>query len=374
MKSSSAKPIMIEPSLCTSPTQDSCTVTVAVGVQRTDIEDLNLNSIPTSCTNAAAPTKATPKKRKAPHCTKCKHPRQGHPRSGCPFVNLPQPTANVSAILEIRPMLTEATDGGGAMVLSGAQTLTQSELESPVLSRASLKGAAVKPSLSGVFHSKGDEVLIEPKRLRESLATATATAIPSTENGPKNSKSKLPMWPDMSSTVPHILLSAADLPQKQELLSAGPVRCGNGDDMKLEELQENFESDQAVPYRRALEPISQSLDLLALILCEQAPATIFIVPNVTADTGTVLDQASALKFRIDLTANRSDGLERLNAPIVLNNEAITSQAIISAAMTGAANNDRSVLLHTGGLSAIVLAVAAATAVGAIGAWAALAFV
>lgn len=249
-------------------------------------------------------------------------------------------------------VLIEASDGRVAMTLSGAQTLMRSELESPVLTSAvNLKGTALKPSLSGVFHSDGDNVLIEPKRFQKSLVIATATTIPSTAHGFKNSKRKLPIQSDMPSTVPNIPPSAADLAQKQELLAVSPVRSGNEQHMKLEESQENSESDQAVLRRRALESISQSTS------------------SVDHD-GTVLDQAAALKSKIELTANKS--LEDLTAPFILNNEENVLRAFIPAAMADAATNNRSVLRSRGGLSALQ-AVAAAAAVGAIGAWAALAF-
>ncbi|KJA26720.1 hypothetical protein HYPSUDRAFT_52223 [Hypholoma sublateritium FD-334 SS-4] len=349
MKSSSAKPITIEPTLCTSPTQDSSTA--AVGVPRMDRADLSLHDIPTSCADPASPTKAIPKKRKAPHCTKCKQPRKGHPRTGCPFVNLPPLTANISGTLDMGSVLIEASDGGVAMVLNGTQTLMRSELESLVLASVSLKDTAVKPSLSEVFHGDGNDVLIEPKRFQESLVTATSTTIPSdTAHGFKNSQSKLPIQSDrdMPSTVSNIPLSAVDLEQEQEPF----LRSGN-EHMKLEESQENSEFDQTVPSRRALESISQSTS------------------SVDRD-GAVLDQAAALKFKIELTANKSDGLEDLTAPLILNNEEKVLRAFISTAMADAASNNRSVLLSRGGLSALQ-AVAAAATIGAIGAWAALAF-
>lgn len=283
-------------------------------------------------------------------------------------------------------MLIEASGVEVALVPSYAQTLVLSGLESALLvPSASLpvKETAMKHSPSGFFHSDGDNASTAPKRFQEPTTVAVAaTTTPSAANAIMDSTSKLAMQPDIPTTVtPNIPLSAADLSQKQELLqvSASPIHSENGQhSRKLEEPEEISEFDQAVPCHRAPESFSQSTSALAvkydsftLMLSGQAPATIFIIPNV--DAGAILNQAAALKFKMELAvANRRNGLEDPNAPIILNNEEKAFRTFISAAMTGAAN-DRTVLRPSGGYS-VLQAVAAAAVVGAIGSWAVLAFV
>lgn len=340
-----------------------------------DRTDLNSDAALTS--NTDVPTAAL-KKRKAPHCRKCKQPRQGHPRSGCPFVNLPLPGANVSGISDIGSKLIETSDSkvGVAMDPSYTQTLMRSELESPLVpSATSLKEAEVKPSISEDFRNDVDNILIPPKRIQEAPVAKAATT-PSAANV---TKIKLGLQPHMPSSVPYISPSTADVSQKQELLSTSPIGCSrNGQHFKLEEPEDNSESDygRAVQCHHSPELIlpertsATERDAFSLMLFGQAPGTIFIIPNV--DAGAILNQAAALKFKMKLIANKGDDPEDPDVPIMLNNEEKELQTLISAVMTDAAS-DRIVLRSRDGLS-VLQAVIAAVVFGAIGAWAALASV
>ncbi|KAG5648739.1 hypothetical protein DXG03_000086 [Asterophora parasitica] len=66
-------------------------------------------------TGGNEPSIVTP--RKAPTCSKCKRPRAGHPRSGCPYVNSP-PTARKSPAVTVIPSRTTIEDALGSMHLS----------------------------------------------------------------------------------------------------------------------------------------------------------------------------------------------------------------------------------------------------------------
>lgn len=111
-------------------------------------------------------------------------------------------------------------------------------------------------------------------------------------------------------------------------------------------------------------------DSSASMLSGEAPATILIIPNI--NTAEILDQATKLKFKIELV-KRAELEGPKESAIALGSKEKVLQDFISAAMAGSVDNDGVPLSRNAGGLSVLKAAAGAAFVGAIGVWTALAF-
>ncbi|KJA12546.1 hypothetical protein HYPSUDRAFT_210406 [Hypholoma sublateritium FD-334 SS-4] len=187
----------------------------------------------------------------------------------------------------------------------------------------------------------------------------------------------------MPTTSSHIPLFSSDFSLKLEPLSTSFERSSNERLGKPEELEKIPDLGQAAEPRYRLpelilQPESANAavnpDSFVLMLSGQLQAVhaIFIIPGVNADA--IVNQAAAVKFKMELAANNHKTDEHpkvVPMQIILGREENMLQDFLSAVLTSSNTSNNKVHLR-GGWSALQTAVVAAL-IGAIGVWVAMAF-
>ena len=349
--------------------------------------------------------------RKAPHCTQCKRPRAGHPRSGCPYVDSPkadQPPNSVASDVGIG-----LTDALGSMQIASAPVglvrEREEETKTTIRNRRRLSAQPQLPasdsllSLStnsseivarllqpGMFDDTADgedasgRKVIDKKivRWQETLVIPTT---PKAEPALKKNKGKgrystrSPM-PCTLDTPETSFASSTNSVLKQAISAIPQVEA------PVEEEEPHSESagpstatptqGQDTPSRR-VQPLVRSMSLeqremFISKLTVKSPATIYILPK--ADIPTVTASATALGFHA--CAVLSDDAEDPEALLILGQDLAAVKKLFGKVEEE--NRKHAEQRKPDGKgkprSSLGLKAAAGGAVvGAVGAWAGLAF-
>lgn len=242
----------------------------------TDSADWNLNGAPTS--NSTVST-STPSRRK-PLCSRCKRPREGHPRSGCPYANLPAPATKTE--------------------------LTSSKLhhDSPN-NRDSIRIGTAAEDVKAI-NSEGYSQLVKQNNHPPTLATSVAhisrpNFVAAVDTSPSEAtvKNERPMQPSTSISSNDNFTSAS---------SAAEIPLEQVSVPKLEsESEENTgacNSNPILPPRGSIfGSLSRERNFFVSELSEQALAIIYTIPKVNSDA--VVGQAIALKFKAELVVSKN---------------------------------------------------------------------
>ncbi|EDR12243.1 uncharacterized protein LACBIDRAFT_292738 [Laccaria bicolor S238N-H82] len=349
--------------------------------------------------------------RKAPHCTKCKRPRAGHPRSGCPYVDSPkadQPSNSVASDVGIG-----LTDALGSMQIASAPVALvrerEEETKATIRNRRRLSAQPQLPtsdsllSLStnsseivarllqpGMFDDTTDEEnasgrkAVDKKivRWQETLAIPTTPrAEPALKNnkgkGRYSTRSPMPCTLDTPETS---FASSTNSVSKQGIAAIPQVESPVEEEEEPEATPDESAGPstvtptqgQATPPRRA-QPLGRSMSLeeremFISKLTVKSPATIYILPK--ADIPTVTASATALGFHA--CAVLSDDAEDPEALLILGQDLGAVKKLFGKVEEE--NRKHSEQRKGKPRSSLGLkAVAGGAVVGAVGAWAGLAF-
>ncbi|KAF4619914.1 hypothetical protein D9613_004919 [Agrocybe pediades] len=354
------------------------------------LNDIDSNTTPTT----------TP--RKGRQCSKCKQPRMGHPRSGCPVMDSPIP---------------EDVENGGRRKANGIEkqlsfALENMALQSPgrvipsreeedkafIRDRRRKSTQPVLPSDSLLsLSTETDEIvnrLLQPGALEGVVGNDSAEDSPSrilrwqetiakgvSKNKPMKSHSSpgrvlmpgtlIPPTPETSFAT----TTSGEPSFKEEVISSQMTEPA--DDLYEHEDQKSME-EYALSSSNATErpgPLAPSMscterDIFVASLTEEAPATIYVIPKVDAED--IVAKARALSFIVHLNMNddKNDphalmilGRERKSVDALLKKVQDENAKAAQARQEGAESKGRSSLRT----------VAGAAVVGAVGAWAGLAF-
>lgn len=340
--------------------------------------------------------------RKAPHCTKCKRPRAGHPRSGCPYLDSPkadQPSNSVASDVGIG-----LTDALGSMQIASAPIELvrerEEETKATIRNRRRLSAQPQLPasdsllSLStnsseivarllqpGMFDDTADEEDASGKkatdkkivRWQETLAIPTT---PKAEPALKNKgKGRYPTRSPMPCTLDTPETSFAS--STNSVLKQGIPAVESPVEEEEEEPQATPDEStptqgQATPPRRA-QPLVRSMSLeqremFISNLTVKSPATIYILPK--ADIPTVTASATALGFHA--CAVISNDAEDPEALLILGQDLAAVKKLfgkVEEENRKHAEQGKGKPRPSLGLKAA----AGGAVVGAVGAWAGLAF-
>jgi hypothetical protein len=347
--------------------------------------------------------------RKAPHCTKCKRPRAGHPRSGCPYVDSPkaeQPSN--SAASEVGIGLTDAL--GSMQIASAPVGLVrerEEETKATIRNRRRLSAQPQLPvsdSLLSLSTNSSEIVarLLQPGmfddttheedasgrkamdtkivRWQETLAIPTTPrAVPALNNKGKGRYSTRSPMPCTLDTPETSFASSTNSVLKQGIPAVPQVES------PVEEEPQATPDEPARPFTptqgqdtppRSAQPLVRSMSLeqremFISKLTVKSPATIYILPK--ADMPTVTASATALGFHA--CAVISDDVEDPEALLILGQDLAAVKKLFGKVEEENRNHAEQQKDGKGKpRSSLGLKAAAGGAVvGAVGAWAGLAF-
>lgn len=312
--------------------------------------NLNLDSddAPTSNVSTGRTTPTGTPYRKPPHCSICKQPRKGHPRSGCPLVNLSSSMINSdspSVLTKSLGTVAEEYDHVVKTVLSECHNLqptTGKRNNAPLILSANSKENA-QHNISRL--ESGAAVVTIPQ-----LAMETT------------------MKDEM--LVQHSLSAPIPLSHEQTLPTISESMCDVHSANRPMELEKSDNNTDPTSPRGCMSesfPPTPSIEreIFLLKLSEQALAAIYVIPK--ADSEAIFSQAVALKLNAELVMSQND--DEPNALIIFDHKEKTLRALLRVAM---ASEDIRAQVGMWKRSITFRTSAAAVVVGAIGAWAALA--
>ncbi|KAF8165711.1 hypothetical protein B0H34DRAFT_690224 [Crassisporium funariophilum] len=349
------------------------------------------NSVDSSTTPTTTP-------RKAPHCSKCKRPRAGHPRSGCPFVDSPSHDAKT------QEKKTGATDGhlsvalGSMKLASPARVERDEDTKAYIRNRRRLSAQPITlgPSASLLsLDTNSDEIvarLLQPgsfddidteeqaggaKPSRVIRWQDTLLATPGTQN--RALKTKTPARSPMPGTLfpptPETSFASSIVSQpKQEIptkmtpmadrVSMGTCSVGNPSESS------STSTRRGPPLGRTMSATER--DVFVSKLTNEAAATIYIVPK--ADLDSIVDEAASLKFFAHQVMNEDENDPQ--ALLILGRDEVAVEALLRRVEieNEKARSSRMHNKERGNRKTSALRAAAGGAmVGVVGAWAGLAF-
>lgn len=336
------------------------------------MEGGNINIVLTSNEGTTRDTASTTsivstRSREKPRCSKCKRPRAGHPRSGCPFVNLDQPTlTNMDSPYNVT--LDSQGHGGhdmGPMALKSNKTLELGAEANDDNGKKTFSPAPTSKAAMGQLSQPSDF------DNSDSISSNIRVKHPQVK-GTKDTKGKLPV--PASSTVslpckPSTQSNINELSPKQELLPTSLTRSIHEQHSKPDEPGENADALKS----NLVTTNTMERDLFISKLSGQALAAIFLIPKV--HTNAILNQAAALELKAELIVNKSFDDHDPNVLIILgghhtDHEEIALRRYLST-LTVTTSSDHEVKLRG---PSMFQATAAAMVVGSIGACVALAFI
>ncbi|RDB20152.1 hypothetical protein Hypma_012915 [Hypsizygus marmoreus] len=313
------------------------------------------------------PSTLTP--RKTPTCTKCKRPRAGHPRSGCPYVDSPSKDNNVSnatageknltdalGSMQLRSPTRERDEETKAFIRNRRRSSHQVAPTQTLLSLSSESQEIVERLLQpGMFDDDTDEdnnagssegkTKTKVVQWQETLLAAT----------PAKPKPRVKMPGSLSTPSPDSSHGSADLSANKKKKEASPA---------LEvSTSAAVERDATPPPARHPQPLARSMsveqrDLFISTLTQSSDATVYMVP--AHDIHDIHAHASRIGFHARIVPKHDD--RDSQALLVLgHNEAAVKRLFKKVE----AQRKKS----SPGFSAA----AGGAVVGAVGAWAGLAF-
>ncbi|KJA29641.1 hypothetical protein HYPSUDRAFT_196006 [Hypholoma sublateritium FD-334 SS-4] len=354
---------------------------------------------PTLRSSSTNTTPTTTPTRKVPQCSQCKRARAGHPRSGCPFADSPQ-MSKMGAV-DNSGHLTDAL--GSMLIGTPGPALDEDDdvkvavrnrrrpSQPPLVRNETLlslstnsKEIVDRLSQPGAFDDDGDKHEVASKgarivRWQEVVSAVVANSDPAKRTMKSKTPARSPMpgtlippSPDssfMSSTSASFL--------KQESPSANSMRTpseqpapGPADSEEHALSSDDGATSEATVTRRRAAPLTRTMsaverDVFVSRLSGEAPATIYIIPK--ADVDAIVKQAVSLKFITELVMSEDD--DDPNALIILGREEKAVQTLLRKVET----ENRKAQVGKAKGSSTLRAAAGAAVVGAVGAWAGLAF-
>ncbi|KAF8961096.1 hypothetical protein BDZ97DRAFT_1905638 [Flammula alnicola] len=346
-------------------------------------------------TPSTSTTPSTTPTRKVPQCLTCKRPRAGHPRSGCPYADSPSkgqsnvPNASGSHLSDAlesmaiaSPARIERDDDTKAFIKNRRRQSAQPHPLGPSESLLSLStnsnDIVARLSQPGIFDdTEGeDDGAGKGKASRIVRWQETIATIPAAPN--RALKSKTPARSPMPGTLipptpESSFTSSRDSAAKMESPPANSIRPAN-DDFPMEDHASNSNASSSTVTRRA-QPLSRTMsaverDVFISKLSEEATATIYIIPK--ADVDAIVSKATALKFIAHQVMN--DDENDPQALIILGRDEKAVQALLRKVEKENRKVQLSKTQNQGRHGPSTLKTAAgAVVVGAVGAWAGLAF-
>ena len=341
--------------------------------------------MPSTTPSSTATTPSTTP-RKAPQCSKCKRPRAGHPRSGCPFVDSPSnEKGQASRVTEGN--LTVALE---SMVIASPGPLGRDEETKAFIRsrRRSTQPAALARSESLLSLSASSNEIVA-RLMQPGMFDDTEGE----DIGGKGKASRIVRWQD---TIPPTPL-ASNIAMKSKTPARSPMpgtlipptpdssfNSSNASTTKGEIISANLPeqnassdlSSSSTSTRRG-QPLSRTMsaverDIFITRLSDEASATIYIVPK--ADVEAIIAQATTLKFISQLVMN--DDENDPQALLILGRNEAAVQALLQKIEK---ENERPQLNKKGSPSkshhgpSTLKTAAGAAVIGAVGTWAGLAF-
>ncbi|KAH9482303.1 hypothetical protein JR316_0004401 [Psilocybe cubensis] len=336
---------------------------------------------------------ATP--RKVPQCSKCKRPRAGHPRSGCPFTESPtraQGAENRGNTLERH--LSDALESM-AIASPGRALERESEEEAKTFIRNRRRLSAQPPvnqsdsllSLStssseivarllepGIFGDRDEESDAESGKTARIVRWQETIATPS----PVRDKSKGPRATMPGTLIPPTpassFTSSSTPPTKEEeIISADLSYISDPSHLTTTESLSSHRPPNVV---RQPQPLGRTMsaaerDIFVSKLSDGAAATIYIIPK--ADVADVVAKATSLKFSTAISMSDDENDPQALVILGRNESAVDElfkkiekenrKAYLSAKAKVAAGQGGSTLKSAAG----------AAVIGAVTTWAGLAF-
>ncbi|KDR84117.1 hypothetical protein GALMADRAFT_236786 [Galerina marginata CBS 339.88] len=255
---------------------------------------------------------ATP--RKAPQCSKCKRPRAGHPRSGCPYMDSPSKEnkknqnaleGHLSVALESMAItspsrVVERDEETKAFIRNRRRMSAQPPLgpsESLLSLTSSSNEIIARLTQPGMFDATSDdhnEVGIMQRsrivRWQETVAASPVKAMKRSNNAARTLMpgTLIPPTPETSFASSH-----DPVPTKEEIVSA---ECSEASEsMEIDNVSTVTPSTatrRAKPLTRTMSAMER--DIFVSKLSDEACASIYIIPKV--DVADIVAKAISLKF------------------------------------------------------------------------------
>ncbi|PPQ67566.1 hypothetical protein CVT25_012060 [Psilocybe cyanescens] len=343
--------------------------------------------------------------RKVPQCSKCKRPRAGHPRSGCPYVDSPAKEKEQQRGNTLERHLSDALESM-AIASPGRVLERESEEDTKTFIRNRRRLSAQPPmhsseSLLSLSTSSNEIVarLLEPGvfndsaedddeansgntsrivRWQETIATPSPIR---TTRGKTPARSPMPgtlipPTPDSS------FASSEGLPTKEEIVSAqlsysaDPTPPINVE--SLSSLRSSNTARRVQPSSntaRVAQPLGRTMsaverDVFVSKLADEAAATIYIIPK--ADVTDVVTKATSLKYStaISMSEDENDA----QALVILGRDESAVDTLFKKIEKENRKAYLSAMAQEGGKGGSSLKTAAGAAlIGAVTTWAGLAF-
>ena len=342
---------------------------------------------PTAPERTSINTSPTTTPRKSYQCSKCKRPRAGHPRSGCPFVNSPSHDKKV----QDNPELTVAL---GSMTLLSPAPIEHKEDKVFIRNRRLSAQPELVPSDSllslstnsseivtrllqpGVFDNTKEDDNLGNKgkiskvvRWQETIATSSTT--PTTPLKPKT-PARSPMPGSLFPPTPESSFASAqptsDVEESSVIIRRSNIAVANAD--KTHADSGSTVEQRALPLARSMSALQREMFMSELKT--EAKATLCVFDK--ADIAAMYAKAVALhKFVFQVMNNDKDDSQAL---LVVGQDEKAVRALLRQVE---AENERAkaeVLMAQNpkqGRSSNLGMAAGGVVVGAVGAWAGLAF-
>ncbi|PPQ63154.1 hypothetical protein CVT24_005794 [Panaeolus cyanescens] len=318
----------------------------------------------------ATSSPATTPSRKTPQCSHCKRPRAGHPRSGCPYTSSPADRNVDDAIISgaLQSLNLKAHEG------------TMGEEQKPPMPNrrhqpAPLERTRTQLSLtttsneilghlsqSGLFddQTEGDSHELKGKVIK---LVRWEDAVNPTPKVTQPLKSRFPSRSPMPGTlIPPSPFSSFDSVQ-------GEISTQTSVEHACHEQQVPVtpQPAQARPLARSMSAVERDI-FIAKLTCE-TPATVYVVPK--ADVDSIMKEAKSLKFFTAHITNESDHIDD-QALLILGRTESAVQTLLDK--IEAEHSKLSMKQHQSkGPGSNYRVMAGSALVGAVGAWAGLAF-
>ncbi|KAF9478676.1 hypothetical protein BDN70DRAFT_913540 [Pholiota conissans] len=349
-------------------------------------------SLSANVPHSANNTPSTTPTRKAPQCSKCGRPRAGHPRSGCPFADSPPPkklnlaaashlTDAMGSMVLDTPGLGERDEDSKAFIRNRRRKSAQPVImQSESLMSLSTNSKEIVERLSqpGVFDDTLEEGKGKASRIVRWQETILDIPNPAKKKMMAPARSSMPCTLIPPTPESSFVSSRNDSFLKMESPSANSIQPLSDEDEDEPDTDQDQDQEEHVASShgssastatRRPRPLERTMsaderDIFISKLSGEASATIYIIPK--ADVDAILTQARNLKFIAELVMN--EDAEDPNALIILGRDKSAVQALVRKVETenrkAEATKSRSSALRTA---------AGAAVVGAVGAWAGLAF-
>ena len=331
---------------------------------------MNLRSSAPNTPNKPRAVSATPMAtptRKAPHCRKCKRPRAGHPRSGCPYVEDNNPAPTREATPEPDSLITHALNSlhiTAPPEYEGANKENIASRPQPVARRALATRLSLSTTAGEVFErlrrhdeSQNQLPLHDISRRQSRIASieewqhsvAMAMASESDTDGSGNCSG--PLNVDDASEI--MAFSS----------NTHPRRSSRGESRNGASLSSRSKASARRPLVRSMS--MEEREAFVRSLNQASDATVYVLPK--ADINDVHATAVKLGFRTRIVMNEKDD-EDLQALLLLARDDETFKWLSDKIE----KEDREATAMKHSRHAISL-MAGGAVIGAVGAWASLAF-